>query len=172
MSISPSETTPAAAPPACGGLHHVAYACRDIDATHHFYEDLMGLPLVHTEVETFESGGYFRHTFYDLGDGTSIAFFDLHGVGEPESFDTAISTGLGLPAWVNHVALRSTAEHVAEVRARFTAAGEEEPMVLKHGWSHSTYFADPNGNLLELCVDTPGFVPNPEEAQRLLLEVE
>ncbi|MCP4225159.1 MAG: hypothetical protein GY773_17620, partial [Actinomycetia bacterium] len=32
------------------GFHHVAYACRDVDATHHFYEDLMGFPLVHTEI--------------------------------------------------------------------------------------------------------------------------
>ncbi len=153
------------------GLHHIALVCKDVAATHRFYGELLGLELVYTE-RTELRGGYLRHFFYDLGDGSCLAFFDLHGVGEPESFDTAISTGLGLPAWVNHVALRSTAEHVAEVRARFTAAGEEEPMVLKHGWSHSTYFADPNGNLLELCVDTPGFVPNPEEAQRLLLEVE
>jgi catechol 2,3-dioxygenase-like lactoylglutathione lyase family enzyme len=28
------------------GVHHVAYACKDIDATHHFYEDLMGFRLV------------------------------------------------------------------------------------------------------------------------------
>ena len=43
------------------GVHHVAYVCKDIDATHHFYEDLMGFKLVHTEVEQFENGGYFRH---------------------------------------------------------------------------------------------------------------
>ena len=30
-------------------LHHVAYATRDVLATTHFYEDLMGFPLVLTE---------------------------------------------------------------------------------------------------------------------------
>lgn len=63
------------------GLHHAAYACADLEATHHFYEDLLGFPLVHTEVEHLQDG-YFRHVFYDLGDGSCIAFFDLHGVGE------------------------------------------------------------------------------------------
>ena len=153
------------------GLHHIALVCKDVPATHRFYGDLLGLRLIYTE-RTDLRGGYLRHFFYDIGDGGCIAFFDLHDVGEPESYDTAISTGLGLPAWVNHVALRATAEQVAEVRARFAAAGEEDPMVLEHGWSHSTYFKDPNGNLLELCVDTPGFVADPRGAEQLLLDVE
>ncbi|MAU50709.1 MAG: glyoxalase/bleomycin resistance/extradiol dioxygenase family protein, partial [Actinobacteria bacterium] len=51
------------------GIHHVAYACRDIEATRHFYEDLMGMPLVHTEVKR-EEDSYFRHLFFDTGDGS------------------------------------------------------------------------------------------------------
>src|ERR1700730_13064843 len=85
------------------GFHHVAYACRDLAATTHFYEDLMGFPLVHTEISQF-GAGFFRHVLYDLGDGTAIAFFDLHDVGEREGWKSAISTGNGLPVWVNHVA--------------------------------------------------------------------
>ena len=33
------------------GIHHVAYACRDVEETRHFYEDLLDMPLVHTEVK-------------------------------------------------------------------------------------------------------------------------
>ena len=113
-------------------LHHIALVCRDVEATHRFYHDLLGLELIHTESTKMRSG-YLRHFFYDLGDGSCIAFFDLHGVGEPDEFDTAISTGLGLPAWVNHVALRSTPERTAEVTKRFEAAGEKPAMVLNHG---------------------------------------
>ena len=29
------------------GLHHFAYRCRDAEETRHFYEDILGLPLVH-----------------------------------------------------------------------------------------------------------------------------
>jgi catechol 2,3-dioxygenase-like lactoylglutathione lyase family enzyme len=151
------------------GLHHIALVCKDVAATHHFYQELMGLSLVYTETTKMRTG-HLRHFFYDIGDGSCIAFFDLHGVGEPDEFDSAISTGLGLPAWVNHVALRSTHEHTAEVTARFMAAGAKPAMVIDHGWCHSTYFMDPNGNLVELCVDAPGFEPDPAEAVRLLAE--
>ena len=44
------------------GLHHVAYACRDINENHRFYEDLVGLEPVHTGV-TPVGEGFFRHTF-------------------------------------------------------------------------------------------------------------
>lgn len=159
-------------PPASEGLHHVAYACRDIEATHRFYEDLMGFELVHTEVETFESGGYFRHTFYDLGDGTCIAFFDLHGVGEKEGWSSAISKGNGLPVWVNHISFRATAEQQQAVRERMDAAGIEPLMDVDHGWCHSLYYLDPNGIMVEMCRDTPGFTRDPEGARALFTVTE
>ncbi len=31
------------------GFHHVAFACRDGEETRHFYADLLGMPLIHTE---------------------------------------------------------------------------------------------------------------------------
>ena len=46
----------------------------------------MGFQLVHTEVVEME-GGFFRHTFYDTGDGSCLAFFDIHGVGEQPDWD-------------------------------------------------------------------------------------
>lgn len=165
----PPETQTAdqsgARPPA---LHHFAFACRDLEATHEFYSDIMGFPLVHAEVSTMKNGGYLKHVFYDLGDGSCIAFFYLHNVGEPETYDTAISTGLGLPLWVNHVALRGTREKVDEVRARLVARGREAEMELDHGWSKSFYLTDPNGILMEFCVDDPGFVVDEAEALRIM----
>ena len=146
------------------GFHHVAYACRDIDATHHFYEDLMGFKLVHTEVETFKEGGFFRHTFYDLGDGSCIAFFDVHGVGEQPDWKSEISTGNGLPVWVNHVAFRATEARQQEVKERMATAGIEPLMDIDHDWCHSLYFVDPNGIMVELCRDTPGLPVDREEA--------
>ncbi len=150
------------------GFHHVAYACRDIDATHRFYEELLGFPLVHTEVEELGNGGFFRHVFYDLGDGSCIAFFDVHGVGEREGWESAISTGNGLPVWVNHVAFRATEERQAEVRERMTAAGVKPLMELDHGWCQSLYYLDPNGIMVELCRDTPGVEPDHDRAVSLL----
>ena len=160
------------ASPASHGLHHVAYACRDLEETHHFYEDLMGFQLVHTEVETFENGGFFRHTFYDLGDGSCIAFFDVHGVGEREGWSSAVSKGNGLPVWVNHIAFRATAEQQDAVRARMDAADVKPLMEVDHGWCHSLYYLDPNGIMVEMCRDTPGFVAEPERARELFTSTE
>lgn len=146
-------------------LHHVAFACRDLDATHRFYGELLGLRLVHTELARFEPG-WFRHVFYDLGDGSAIAFFDLHGCGEPTPLKTAIATDLGLPRWVNHVALRVDAERQAALRGRLADAGVAEEFEIDHGWCRSVYVTDPNGILLELCCDTPGMPVDPAEAER------
>lgn len=149
------------------GVHHVAYACKDIEATHHFYEDLMGFKLIHTEVVPRPGGGLFRHTFYDTGDGSCIAFFDLHGVGEAEDWRSDISTGNGLPVWVNHIAFGATEEVQQAAKARMTAAGIEPLMEVDHGWCHSLYYLDPNGIMVEFCRDTPGVTPNPVEARSL-----
>jgi len=149
------------------GLHHVAYACRDIDATHRFYEELVGFHLVHTEVVE-KDGGFFRHTFYDAGDGTCLAFFDLHGVGEKEGWSSAVSTGNGLPVWVNHIAFSATEQQQAAVRDRMAAAAIEPLMEISHGWCHSLYYLDPNGIMIEFCRDTPGITPDHELAKSLL----
>ncbi len=99
------------------GVHHVAYACRDAEATRHFYEDILGFPLVHTEVtQVPDSDSNFRHLFFDLGDGTCIAFFDLHNMGEKPDWRSDVSTGNGLPVWVNHIAF--TADKQTQEQAR------------------------------------------------------
>lgn len=149
-------------------IHHVAFACRDLEATHAFYSGLLGLSLVNTEVQR-HGEACVKHVFYDTGDGSCIAFFHLHRAGEPDPLKTAISTDLGLPIWVNHLALRATPERVAETRARLEAAAVKVEMDLDHGWCESMYFADPNGILVELCCDKPGGMPvDPVEAERLL----
>ena len=149
------------------GFHHVAYACRDVEATTRFYDDLLGFPLVHTEVQG-DAGNHMKHIFFDLGDGSCLAFFYLHGVGEPKDYPTEISTGLGLPVWVNHVAFRADEARYEAVKAAMTAAGVEPTMELDHDWCHSVYYLDPNGILVEFCRDTPGFEANPDEARRLM----
>lgn len=149
-------------------IHHVAFACRDLLETHRFYAEILGLKLVNTEIQRHGESRV-THVFYDTGDGSCLAFFHLQGVGEPDPLRTAISTDLGLPIWVNHVALRADPERVEAVRGRLEAAGIRAEMELDHGWCESIYFPDPNGILVELCCDKPGGMPVDEvRAQRLL----
>lgn len=146
-------------------IHHVAYACRDCEETRHFYEDLLGFSLVHTEVTRVPGGsGFFRHVFFDTGDGSSLAFFEVHDAGEKPGWSTAVSTGNGLPVWVNHIAFSATSERQDAARATLHAAGIEPLMDVDHGWCRSLYYLDPNGIMIEFCRDTPGFTPDRKAA--------
>ena len=61
------------------GLHHNAYRCRDSEETRAFYEDFLGLPLAETlPIGTTKTGRQTRvlHTFYRMGDGSYLAFFE------------------------------------------------------------------------------------------------
>ena len=152
------------------GFHHVAFACRDIQATVKFYEELMGFPLIHTELAGTPDA-YMRHIFFDLGDGSSLAFFDLHGLGEPAEIRTDISTGMGLPVWVNHVAFAADQARYDSVKQKMDEAKVEPIMEVDHDWCHSVYYPDPNGIMVEFCLDTPGFIPDKEKAKALLTAV-
>jgi catechol 2,3-dioxygenase-like lactoylglutathione lyase family enzyme len=136
-------------------MHHVAYACRDVMETTRFYEDLVGFPLVNTEVEGV-ADHHMRHIFFDTGDGSCIAFFYVHGMGEQPDWRSDVSTGNGLPVWVNHIAFAATAAEQEAVRSRMAAADIKPLMEVDHGWCQSLYYLDPNKIMIEFCRDTPG----------------
>ena len=154
-------------------FHHVAFATRDLEATHRFYEDLMGFPLVHSEFEEHSGDGerpraWIKHVFYDTGDGECMAFFALENMGEQLDFSTDVSTSVGLPVWVNHVAVRADEELRRTVRERMAEAGVEPLMELDHDWCQSSYYLDPNGILVELCEDAPGIEVDPQRALEIM----
>ena len=61
-------------------FHHVAIATSNLDAAHRFYTEAMGFRLVHVEAgDAPEGDAWFRHVFYDTGDGSLLALFELHG---------------------------------------------------------------------------------------------
>jgi catechol 2,3-dioxygenase-like lactoylglutathione lyase family enzyme len=141
------------------GFHHVAIATRDLDATHRFYTESMGFALVKAVVATTPEGsGWARHLFYDTGDGEMLAIWDLHDPEHiPADFSPAISTGLGLPSWVNHIAFDATdLDDIARRRDRWLAHGHDV-VEIDHGWCTSIYCNDPNGIAVEFCTTTSEF---------------
>lgn len=145
-------------------FHHVAFATRDLEATHHFYEDLMGFPLVHSELEDRGDDIWMKHVFYDTGNGECIAFFAFDGIGEQPGYKTDLSESVGVPVWVNHCAFDATADMQQGLKDRMSAAGIDPLMELDHVWCHSLYYVDPNGIMVEFCRDNPGFEPDPVTA--------
>lgn len=104
-------------------FHHLALATRDLRATHDFYTGAMGFRLVKTEVTPTENpGGWARHVFYDTGGDGLMAFWEINDPAIAD-FDPAISTGAGLPAWVNHIAFHATPETLADCRNRWLEIG-------------------------------------------------
>jgi len=132
------------------GLHHFAWRCRDAEETRRFYEDLLGLPLVHLiKLDHVPSTGEFCpyvHIFFQLGDGSYIAFFDLGD-------DNASAPSPNTPAWVNHIAFEvPTRAELEAAKVRLEAAGVEVIGITDHHFINSIYFFDPNGIRLELTI--------------------
>jgi catechol 2,3-dioxygenase-like lactoylglutathione lyase family enzyme len=137
-------------------FHHVAIATRDLDATHQFYADAMGFELSHVDIVPYMEHGWARHLFYDTGNGEMLAVWDLHDAGLPD-FDPAISTGLGLPHFVNHIAFgASTLEDLDSRKDRWLGNGHDVVRI-DHGWCVSIYTNDPNGIMVEFCCTTRVF---------------
>lgn len=134
------------------GLHHLAWRCRDAEETRQFYEDLLGLPLVHViKKNHVPSTGEFCpyvHIFFRMRDGSCIAFFDLGD-------DIAALPSPNTPGWVNHIALRvPSRDDLHAMKARLEANGVAVVGVTDHdGYIESIYFFDPNGLRLELTVE-------------------
>jgi catechol 2,3-dioxygenase-like lactoylglutathione lyase family enzyme len=148
------------------GLHHFAWRCRDAEETRRFYEDLLGLPLAHViKLDHVPSTGEFCpyvHIFFELGDGSYIAFFDLGD-------DNAALPSPNTPAWVNHIAFEVPSRAVLEsAKARLEAAGVEVVGITDHHFINSIYFFDPNGIRLELTIrlDPPAYMDEKRKLAR------
>jgi catechol 2,3-dioxygenase-like lactoylglutathione lyase family enzyme len=152
-------------------FHHVAIATRDAKATHEFYTQAMGFTLAKVEVAPAGENGFAKHLFYDTGGGGLIAFWDFHDAGLPEQWSSAISEGLGLPLWANHLAFEARdLEDLAARRKRWLDHGHDVQEI-DHIWCTSIYTRDPNGILVEFCTSTQAFTPQDrEDAQRLLAD--
>ena len=140
------------------GFHHVAVATNDLDETHRFYTEAMGFELVKAVASPTGApgGAWAKHLFYDTGGGGLLAVWDLHD-DALAGFDPAISTGLGLPEWVNHIAFDASDLDDLERRCRRWQEHGITVVELDHGWCRSIYATDPNGILVEFCCTTIQF---------------
>ena len=126
------------------GLHHNAYRCRDSEETRQFYEDFLGLPLAHTlEIEVTKSGRQAKvlHTFYQMDDGSCLAFFEDRE--RPFEFKHQHDFDL-------HIALEVDRSVLEPMMEKGRAAGIETRGISDHEFIDSIYFRDPNGYVIEL----------------------
>ena len=132
-------------------LHHTAYRCHDASETTAFYTDVLGLKLaaslVQEKIPSLQQNEPHNHIFFELGDGSFIAFFDIDGDENPS---TSVSND-----WAQHLALEiDSVEDAETICERLANLGVDVVGPVKHSVCTSWYFFDPSGHRLELALRT------------------
>lgn len=148
------------------GLHHAAYRCKNSEHTRAFYEDFLELPLAGAlTINETKTGRQTEvlHTFYQLGDGSHLAFFEAPD--QPFEFKSQHDFDL-------HIALEVPATHLQYMLEKAKKHQIETRGPSDHGFIDSIYFRDPNGYVVELCAKKPGhdehLVANNTDARKML----
>ncbi len=144
------------------GFHHITMVSADAGRTVRFYRELLGLGLVKKTVNFDDPGSY--HLYFGNGagePGTLLTFFER----------SEASKGRWEVGGVHHVALGvETEDAQLKWKRRLTDAGVAVSGPYDRGYFTSIYFADPDGQILEIATAGPGYLidESPEELGREL----
>jgi catechol 2,3-dioxygenase-like lactoylglutathione lyase family enzyme len=139
------------------GVDHLVFNTDDMAATIAFYCDVLGLRLVHVArtprvADKFGAGEppipYLRHYFFDMGNDSTIAFFEY-----PKGTPTGDRDHLGT---MQHCALHVSRPAFEAAMRRLQAHGVAYIGPLDRVIRHSIYFYDNNGIRLELTTFPTG----------------
>jgi len=152
--------------PMTRGVHHLALTTEDMKATTEFFVDIIGMPLIHAmKVPAGLGTGpnnrgnppyeVIRHYFFDMGNDSLLAFFEVPKGKEPAANRNAIGG-------MQHVAFVVTEKRFYEIEQRLKDKGIEYngPTPQLPGLI-GIYFYDPNGIRMEMACQ-PADGENPE----------
>jgi glyoxylase I family protein len=152
--VTVSKENPARLKELPSRLHHCGYVVRDQEINRQFMEGVLGIPLAATWCEITHNPELnrdveFCHTFYEIGDGSAIAFFQF---ADSELYDL---TRARVPAKVtrfDHIGFKVSEGAFAELLKRLEVA-EQKHRVIEHGYCKSLYVQSSDGLELEFVVD-------------------
>jgi len=139
------------------GFHHITMVSTDAPRTLSFYGDLLGFDLVKKTVNFDDPGAYHLYFGRDGGrPGTILTFFEWAHARRGH-------WGVG---GVHHLALGvGSAQAQLKWKRRLTDAGVQVSGPIDRGYFKSLYFADPDGQILEIATAGPGYaIDEPAEA--------
>ena len=126
------------------GVHHLALVTTDMDATVRFYHGVLDARLVLTLATPA-----FRHYFFELAQGGTLAFFEYSGA-PLETFAKPAGVPYPQASQFDHLSLGLADEDaLLRLRDRLKRHNCEVTDVVDHGLLRSIYFNDPNGIALE-----------------------
>lgn len=145
------------------GVNHLALITDDMDTTTRFWHGVLGAPLVATI-----GNESFRHYFFAVGQGSTVAFFEYHGH-HVDRFAKPAGVPDARAVQFDHVSLNlPTKDALQALRQRLLNHSCEVTKVVDHGLMQSIYFTDPNGIALEAswwCHDPTGQPPEANDAR-------
>ena len=129
------------------GINHLAMVTNDMEKTVRFYRDVLGMPLVATTGNM--PGVYpYRHYFFELGQGNTIAFFEWPGM--VEEFHKPAGAPASGRIQFDHISFNvENEESLLQLQSRLEGHGVDVTRVVDHKIIQSIYFTDPNGIALE-----------------------
>lgn len=139
----------------CKKLHHAAYRCKDAGETVRFYTEVLGLKFVHAMGEDHvpSTGRYSPHIhiFFEMEDGSCIAFFEC-----PQDEGTLSGRDEKTPGWIQHFAFEvDSLDTLMKAKGELEAKGLNVVGPTNHDdFIRSIYFFDPSGHRLELTART------------------
>jgi glyoxalase family protein len=143
------------------GIHHITGITDDIEHASEFYESTLGLRLVK---KTFnQDDAKTKHYFWARYDGTAVASHSALTLFGWEGSRYVARPGAGQ---THHIAFRAeSAEEQAAWRDHLLSLGVDVTTVKDRTYFQSIYFHAPDGLLLEIATDGPGFaVDEPVES--------
>ncbi len=144
------------------GIHHVSAITDDMDASHHFYTHALGLHRIKQSVN--QDALDMPHHFWAHYDGETVTpRSSMTLFGYPSHFKK-VRPGAGQ---THHIAFRAqNAEDQNAWREHLLGMGLRVSPVMERTYFQSIYFNAPDGLLVEIATDGPGFAVD-EPADKL-----
>ncbi len=142
------------------GIHHISAITSDLQRLDEFYTQALGLGLVKKSFNQDDTR--IKHWFWAARDGhevlshSGLTFFGWPKGGKPSR------QGVGQ---THHIAFRArTDDEQLAWRDHLLASGVQVSPVMDRTYFKSIYFRDPDGLLLEIATDGPGFAIDEDPA--------
>ena len=139
------------------GVNHIVLNVRDIEESHRFWTEVIGLKQVGTFRPRTNMGPMPKMRFYSGEQGGKVSHHDVALVENPNLPPPPAEWELfGAPLAINHIAIAmpdrdSWLKKLADLQAKDV----KFHLRVNHGVTHSVYISDPNGYGVELLYELP-----------------
>jgi catechol 2,3-dioxygenase len=139
------------------GVNHVVLNVRDIEESHRFWTEIIGLKQVGALRPRADMGPIPRMRFYSGDHGGKMTHHDVAIVENPNLPPPPAEWMLfGAPQAINHIAIAMPDRESWLQKLEFLQEkGVKFNLRVNHGVTHSVYINDPNGYGIELLYELP-----------------